>query len=385
MNTATDTKPSVSKPVSKVARGGDKWMGKVKKAHNVITIDADRCAILGVDILSPIGLPEDCWLLCDVESNSTEPSAELVKSIEATREIDQMIKVVPIPVTPEIAHLEFKDDAGVPQGFVFVIVWGRHRVRAIRKVEGDTPIMFQVKIAGPRETFQELATQALVENAVRRTLSPIREAMQLGKLRDGGLNAAEIARRIGLELDDSEQVTGATIRNKLALLNLGQSIMDMVDSGEIGVTQAYVIGKAPAAHHARLAADALAGHTVAQLQRTARELIERDERVPESTPAANAAPETSSDDQGEDSNGDDSSDESDAGTPPAATGTAPTRTKRPKLADVAEMADRLAGLDNDVARAALAALRFVQGEQTDEQLIMEISKLMGHPFPPKPE
>lgn len=379
MNTATDTNPTPSKSPAR-----RDLLGSIPKAHDMRSITADQVAILGLDIEQDVGLPEGAWLLCDLESNESEPSKELRASIYSSQKVNQPIKVVPVPVTPAIAQFEARGKKGEKLGIVLLAVWGRHRVRAVRAEQREgKPIQFRAIVAGADETFQELALQAVIENAteLRRRLLPIREARELGKLRDSGMTAADIARRVGLSEDSEDgEVTSATIRNKLALLNLGQSIADLVDSGKIGVTHAYVIGKAPHAHHARLADDAMQGHTVAQLQKTVRELVARDESPePAKTPASK--PEASSDEPGSKDAGD--SNDSNEGEP--ATGTAPTRTKRPKLADVAEMAERLAGLDNDIARAALAALRFVQGEQTEEQMIMEISKLMGHPFPAKPE
>lgn len=369
--------PTESPTAKRPAR--DKF-GKTHQPRGIRTLDSRRVAILGVDILSREGLPADAWLLCDCESNITAPSAELLGSIAASRQVNLPIKVVAVPVTEAIADFEFVDDNNVAQGFVLLVVWGRHRVRASRAVEGDGAglIPLQAIIAHEKETFAELATQALIENVVRRKLAPTREALQFQSLHENGLNIAEIARRIGIET--GVNVTSVTIHNKLSLLKLGQSIMDLVDAGEIGVTHAYVIAKTPPEHHARLAGDAMAGCTVAQLQKTARELVALDKPAAQaeiSVPTA-IAPDDDSD-QSEQSG--DESQESDY-TPPPAQGTAPTatRTKRPKAADIAEMIERLAGSEPHMV-AAREALRFVQGEQSDEQLIAALSALMGCPFP----
>lgn len=377
----TNTVPADSEPTR--TRSGDA-LGKTPKSHKFYTVTSNQVVIIGKDTTASDHTDNpDVWMLCDVESNATAPAANLVASIAATRKVNLPGKVVRVPITPATERFEYRDGNGKGLGFYLAVVYMRHRVRAVRMVEaeGGAPIKFVVQVADKDQSMQDLALEAMIENLVRRALTPMGEAAQLGNLRDQGLAVTEIARRIGAE--SGESVTNVTIHNKLSLLSLAASIATMVESGEIKVTAAYVIARAPLEHQTRLAADALAGQTVEQLKRTLRELSEAPAPAPKpaTTPAPDSQPEAQSEEQDAQS---ESSGEEQGSEPPANTpAPTPTRTKRPKAADIAEMIERLAG-DEPHMVAAREALRFVQGEQTDEQFISAIAALMGQPFPAKP-
>lgn len=82
---------------------------------------------------------------------------------------------------------------------------------------------------------QEVMVEMLVSNDGK-PLLPMEEAMLLKRLKDTGISAAEVARRVGKSV--------AHVTNRLSLLGADQAVKDAVEAKEITLTDAVEISRA---------------------------------------------------------------------------------------------------------------------------------------------
>lgn len=104
-----------------------------------------------------------------------------------------------------------------------VIIAGHRRYEAAKEAG-----LIEVPVSIREFTESEQLSVMLVENLQREGLSPLEEAQAFARLRDGGLTPDEVATQIGLSL--------STVRIRLDLLTLPESIQVLVDVGQIPVS-----------------------------------------------------------------------------------------------------------------------------------------------------
>ncbi|MBN1485618.1 MAG: ParB/RepB/Spo0J family partition protein [Chloroflexia bacterium] len=122
-------------------------------------------------------------------------------------------------------NLDFSE--GLPDKLYLQLAFGHNRVAAFRHLsqkDGDTWSSIPIQIQDLSD--EQIALAAWAENARRKDLSPIEEAMAIQQwMEDFGWSQREIADKIGL--------ARSTIANKLRLLELPEEIQDQVKGGEI--------------------------------------------------------------------------------------------------------------------------------------------------------
>lgn len=110
----------------------------------------------------------------------------------------------------------------------FAVIAGHRRLAAAKLARLDTVPVVHRQTSGDDAHVTELM---LIENCQRADLDPIEKAKAMGKLRDSGRTVISIAKAIGL--------TGATVHQYLALLELDAESQQRVRDHEISVHTAY--------------------------------------------------------------------------------------------------------------------------------------------------
>ena len=108
----------------------------------------------------------------------------------------------------------------------YQVVAGHRRLAAAR-LAGRDQVPVVIRRPPPGVAVEELM---LVENCHRRDLNPMDKAQAMGKLRDRGYTATEIARSIGL--------TGSTVGYYLTLLELDKPSQDKIRDGHMSAADA---------------------------------------------------------------------------------------------------------------------------------------------------
>lgn len=105
----------------------------------------------------------------------------------------------------------------------FVILAGHRRTAAARLAGLDKVPILIMEGTGPAKDIEIM----LVENCQRRDLGPVEKAEAMGALRNRGMTAAQIARRIGL--------AGSTVSYYLSLLELDEPSRQKIRNGQVSV------------------------------------------------------------------------------------------------------------------------------------------------------
>ena len=378
------------KPKARIRKGDS--LGKTPKVHNVMTLTGERVVIIGRDTTEDMHAEDGAWVLASPESNNLPTDTETLASIEAMGKVAVIGKVARITVTDATRHLAYVDDAGQIMDFYLAVVFGRHRVRSIRELaERGIKITMRFEVAGKREALSDLAAEIVIENIRRRVMSPIAMADEIAKLKADGLTIAELASKLGHKND-------ATVRNWLKLTKLSEPVRALVDSGKLGVTQAYRIGRLPAEQQEATAIAAIENKMSAkQVERTVSEILAAPEPPanpdPAQLPSADADtldapsdetlnPEPSDASETPASNDPDPeppANDPDPEPPADPAGSAETKRKKPRKDEVEHMIGQLgatAGSTHPALQAAVQALRWAQGEMSDDQLIAKIAEMM---------
>lgn len=104
----------------------------------------------------------------------------------------------------------------------YILHAGERRLRACRQL-GITTIPALVKPALNGTAAQDRLLYALVENAQREDMTPLEEALALGKLRDQGLTVMQIVDKTGMNW--------GTVDGRLLLLKLPAELQDLIEQG----------------------------------------------------------------------------------------------------------------------------------------------------------
>lgn len=114
-------------------------------------------------------------------------------------------------------------------GARYQLLAGHRRLEAAKRLRLETvPVVIRPAALGDQSA--RALEVMLVENCQRRDLGPVEKAEAMGALRDHGMTAVAIARRIGLH--------PATVSHFLALLDLDDATRARVTAGTITVTDA---------------------------------------------------------------------------------------------------------------------------------------------------
>jgi ParB family chromosome partitioning protein len=98
----------------------------------------------------------------------------------------------------------------------------------------------------------DILSDQIIENSARNSLKPLELARALAKLKKlKGCTAQQLAKELG--------ISGAEITRTESLLSLPHDIQDLVDSGAVPESTAYVISRLPDGQTQRELADAVAG------------------------------------------------------------------------------------------------------------------------------
>ncbi|QIM20566.1 ParB/RepB/Spo0J family partition protein [Phycicoccus sp. HDW14] len=120
-------------------------------------------------------------------------------------------------------------------GAALVVVAGHRRLAALQRLGHASTEVIVSKDLRPDDVLAAM----LIENGQRRDLSPMEEARALNRLKvSKSWTGQELAKRIGR--------SDSFVSNRLALLNLSTEQQDLVEAGQMGVTQASTVGRARA-------------------------------------------------------------------------------------------------------------------------------------------
>ncbi len=123
----------------------------------------------------------------------------------------------------------------------YQIVAGERRWRASR-LAGLSEVPVYIKELSDKQTMQ----MALIENIQRQDLSPVEEAMAYKSLMDSyDMTQQQVAQAVGK--------SRSAVANSLRLLELDESVRDMVDKGEISFGHAKVLSGLEKANQAEFA------------------------------------------------------------------------------------------------------------------------------------
>jgi len=135
-----------------------------------------------------------------------------------------------------------------PAGHGQFIVLAGHRRLAAARLAGlsEVPVVVR-EAAGPARAVEVM----LAENCHRRDLGAADKAAAMGRLRDHGYTATQIAGRTGLAL--------STVTNYLALLELSASSLDKIRRGQLSAADGLAAVRATRARQRRRGGRARAG------------------------------------------------------------------------------------------------------------------------------
>ncbi len=145
----------------------------------------------------------------------------------------------------------------------YILIAGERRLRALKMLgRRHAPAIVRHLPEG------EMLTQALVENLMRRDLSPLELAHSYRRLaEEQGLKHAQIAELLGL--------SRPAVTNTIRLLELPPTAQALIDQGDLTAGHGRALLMAPAEQRERLAVEALRrGWSVRELERRARRLNE---------------------------------------------------------------------------------------------------------------
>ncbi len=149
----------------------------------------------------------------------------------------------------------------------YILIAGERRLRALKLLgRRHAPAIVRRLPEG------EMLSQALVENLMRRDLSPLELAHAYRRLtEEQGLRHAEIAELLG--------ISRPAVTNTIRLLELPPTAQALIDRGDLSAGHGRALLMAPEEHREKLAIEALRrGWSVRELERRARRLTEGKEK-----------------------------------------------------------------------------------------------------------
>jgi ParB/RepB/Spo0J family partition protein len=149
---------------------------------------------------------------------------ELCASILAAGKVHQAIKVRPVPPEGEVT---------------FEIVMGERRWRACNRLVSRGHQQFaSIPATSEEMSRREMQIQAIVENLQRADVNPVNEAFAFRDLIDNeGMTDVEVGRLVGID--------AFRVRERLALTNLDEQVLQLVRSGQLPPTSGVEISKLP--------------------------------------------------------------------------------------------------------------------------------------------
>lgn len=137
----------------------------------------------------------------------------------------------------------------------FQIISGERRFRALQMLQktGDLGDDFQIPVEIREDlTEDEILRIATVENVQRENLPPLEEAAALAALVQNGEKIDDIVAQTGLAI--------STIRRRLVLIGLCQSVKDALSEGKITLSQAEALSLGSHDEQTDLVEDVISGH-----------------------------------------------------------------------------------------------------------------------------
>lgn len=115
----------------------------------------------------------------------------------------------------------------------WIVIYGERRLRAAQAAKAKT---IECYFDDRQISEAEILEQQMIENLLRRDLTPIEQARGFSALMDlHGWNGKQVAKSLS--------VPESTVSRALALLDLPQDVQQKVDSGEVAARSAYEISK----------------------------------------------------------------------------------------------------------------------------------------------
>lgn len=137
----------------------------------------------------------------------------------------------------------------------FQIISGERRFRALQMLQktGDLGDDYQIPVEIREDlTEEEILRIATVENVQRENLPPLEEAVALAALVQNGEKIDDIVAQTGLAI--------STIRRRLVLIGLCQSVKDALSEGKITLSQAEALSLGSHDEQTDLVEDVISGH-----------------------------------------------------------------------------------------------------------------------------
>jgi ParB family chromosome partitioning protein len=137
----------------------------------------------------------------------------------------------------------------------FQIISGERRFRALQMLQktGDLGDDYQIPVEIREDlTEEEILRIATVENVQRENLPPLEEAAALAALVQNGEKIDDIVAQTGLAI--------STIRRRLVLIGLCQSVKDALSEGKITLSQAEALSLGSHDEQTDLVEDVISGH-----------------------------------------------------------------------------------------------------------------------------
>ena len=120
------------------------------------------------------------------------------------------------------------------------LVDGERRWRCLTDLaesgSAEAALFIEAKIVTPADEVETLLNQ-LAANMHRESLTPVEEARAFARLREAGMDADEIANRLG--------IANRTVHSRLALLDLCEDVLGSLECGRITVSHADELVKLP--------------------------------------------------------------------------------------------------------------------------------------------
>lgn len=123
------------------------------------------------------------------------------------------------------------------RGTELILVDGERRLRAVLELIAEgVPLLSIPAVFESTQNEGELLARALAANSGQAPLEPFDEARAFKRLKGYGWDAAEIARKVGR--------SQSHVYGRLALLDASQEVVDAVEEGVIGTSDAIKVVKA---------------------------------------------------------------------------------------------------------------------------------------------